>query len=80
MCHFLISCPLNMYVSFPDMMEGDKGNIKVNLGITSIKQLIRFYHCICLYSDMALYNIPIGFKIFAVINLHERNETFTRIN
>ena len=27
---------------------------------------------------MALYNIPIGFKIFAVINLHQRNDTFTR--
>ena len=27
---------------------------------------------------MALYNIPIGFKIFAIINLHQRNETFTR--
>ena len=35
MCHFLISCPLNVYVSFPDMMQGDKGNIKVNLGIAS---------------------------------------------
>ena len=27
---------------------------------------------------MALYNIPIGFKIFTVINLHQRNDTFTR--
>ena len=36
MCHSLISCPLNMYVSFPDMMQGDKENIKVNLGITSV--------------------------------------------
>ena len=27
---------------------------------------------------MALYKIPIGFKIFAVINLHQRNDTFTR--
>ena len=36
MCHFLISCPLNMYVSFPDMMQGDKGNIKVNLGIALV--------------------------------------------
>ena len=29
---------------------------------------------------MALYNIPIGFKIFAAINLHQRNETFTILN
>ena len=36
MCHFLISCPLNMYVSFPNMMQGDKENIKVNLGITLV--------------------------------------------
>ena len=27
---------------------------------------------------MALYNMPNGFKIFAIINLHQRNETFTR--
>ena len=36
MCDFLISCPLKVYVSFPDMMQGDKGNIKVNLGIASL--------------------------------------------
>ena len=29
---------------------------------------------------MALYNIPISFKIFAFINLHQRNETFTGLN
>ena len=27
---------------------------------------------------MTLYNIPIGFKIFAVINLHQRNDTLKR--
>ena len=40
MCHFLISypggCPLDVYLSFPGMMQGDKGNIKVNLGIASV--------------------------------------------
>ena len=40
MCHFLISylgiCPLDMYVLFPGMMQDDKGNIKVNSGITSV--------------------------------------------
>ena len=40
MCHFLISypgvCPLDMYVSFPGMMQDDKGNIKVNLGIALV--------------------------------------------
>ena len=38
MCHFLISyqgvCFLDVHVSFPGMMQDDKGNIKVNLGIT----------------------------------------------
>ena len=40
MCHSLISylgvCPLDVYVSFPGMMQDDKGNIKVYLGIASI--------------------------------------------
>ena len=40
MCHFLISypgvCPLDVYVSFPGMMQDDKGNIKVNLGIALV--------------------------------------------
>ena len=40
MCYFLISyqgvCPLDVYVSFPGMMQDDKGNIKVNLGIASV--------------------------------------------
>ena len=40
MCHFLISypgfCPLDAHVSFPGMMQDDKGNIKVNLGIALV--------------------------------------------
>ena len=40
MCHILISymgvCPLEVYVSFPGMMQDDKGNIKVNLGIALV--------------------------------------------
>ena len=28
---------------------------------------------------MALYNIPIGFKIFAVNNLHQRYDSFTKL-
>ena len=36
MCHFLISCPLNVHVSFPDIMQGDKESIKVNLGIALV--------------------------------------------
>ena len=64
MCHFLMSylgvCPLDMYVSFPGMMQDDKGNIKVNLGIASVQQLTGPY------TDTALYNIPIGFKIFPI--------------
>ena len=73
MCHFLISylgvCPLDVYVSFLGMMQDDKGNIKVNLGIALEKQLTGIYHGIsvfCLYTSMALYNIPIGFKIFPI--------------
>ena len=56
-----------MYMSFPDMMQGDKGNIKLNLGIALVSQLTRFYCCICLYSDMALYNIPIGLKYLLLL-------------
>ena len=40
MCHFLISyqgvCPLDVYMSLPGMMQGDKGNIEVTLGITLV--------------------------------------------
>ena len=40
MCHSLISylgvCPLDVHVSFPGMMQDDKGNIKVNLGIALV--------------------------------------------
>ena len=40
MCHFLISylgvCPLDIHVTFPGMMQNDKGNIKVNLGIALV--------------------------------------------
>ena len=73
MCHFLISypgvCSLDVYVSFPGMMQDDKGNIKVNLGIASVQQLPGIYCGIsvfCLYTDMVLYNIPIGLKIFPI--------------
>ena len=73
MCHFLISypgvCPLDMHLSFPGMMQDDKGNIKVNLGIPLVWQLAGVYCGIgvfCLCTDTALYNIPIGFKIFPI--------------
>ena len=63
MCHFLISylgvCPLDVYVSFPGMMQDDKGNIKVNLGIASVSRLTGIYHGIsvfCLYTNTALCN------------------------
>ena len=40
MCHSLISylgvCPLDVHVSFPGMMQDDKGNIKVNVGIALV--------------------------------------------
>ena len=59
-----------MYVSFPGMMQDDKGNIKANLGIASIQQLAGFYRSIiifCLYTDTALYNIPIGLKYLLLL-------------
>ena len=65
-------------VSFSDMMQGDKGNIKVLLGIASFTDYLAIYmiyHCIvvyCLYSEMALYNIPIVFKIFALLTCISR--------
>ena len=40
MCHSLIIylgiCSVDMYVSFPGMMQDDKGNKKVNLGVASV--------------------------------------------
>ena len=69
MCHFLISysmvVPLDVYVSFPGMMQDDKGNIKVNLRITLVYQLAGFYHGIsvfCLYTNTALYNSKHSFQ------------------
>ena len=40
MCHSLISypvvCPLDVHVSFPGMMQDDKGNIMVKLEVTLV--------------------------------------------
>ena len=36
-------CSLNVYVSFPCMMQGDNENIKVNLVLATCLQLNRFY-------------------------------------
>ena len=58
---------------FSDMMQGDNGNIKEVLGITLFIDYLAIdliYHCIivfCLYNEMTLYNIPIVFKIFALL-------------
>ena len=55
------------------MMQGDNGNIKVTWGITSFTNYLVIYmiYCcgvvFCLYNVMALYNIPFGFKIFALL-------------
>ena len=49
------------------MLQGDNGNIKVTLGITSFTDYLviyMIYHCgvvFCFYNVMALYNIPFGF-------------------
>ena len=56
---FRVVALLDVYVSFPGMMQDDKGNIKVSLGIASVSRLAGFYCGIsvfCLYTDMALYN------------------------
>ena len=72
-----------MYVSFPDMMQGNKGNIKVNLGIAFIYRLTRFYCGIivfCLYSDMALYNTSrLYYLLQQVDNFNATIETAKRI-
>ena len=55
------------------MMQGDNGNIMMLLGITSFTNYLviyMIYHCgvvFCLYNIMALNNIPLGFKIFALL-------------
>ena len=65
-------------MSFSDMMQGDNGNIKEVLGIslfTDYLGIYMIYHCVvvfCLYSKMALYNIPIVFKIFALLTCISR--------
>ena len=65
-------------MSFFDMMQGDNGNIKELIGITLLIDLIviyLIYHCIivfCLYTKTALYHIPIGFKIFALMTCISR--------
>ena len=57
------SCHSLIYMSFSDMMQGDNGNIKEVLGITSFTDYLAIqmiYPCVvvfCLYSVMALYNI-----------------------
>ena len=60
------------------MMQGDNGNIKEVLGIASLINYLAIYliyHCIivfCLYNETALYNIPIVFKIFALLTCISR--------
>ena len=67
-------------MSFSDMMQGDNGNIKEVLGITSFTNYLAIYmiyHCVVvfwLYSKMALHNInnyivDIFLFITAVISL-----------
>ena len=50
-----------MIVSIADMMQGDNGNIKMLLGITSFTDYLviyMIYHVVvfCLYNITALYN------------------------
>ena len=65
-------------MSFFDMMQGNNENIKEVLGIASVTNYLAIYlidHCItvfCLYSTMALYNIPIVFKNIALLTCISR--------
>ena len=60
------------------MMQGYNGNIKEVLGIALLIDYLAIYliyHCIiefCLYNETALYNIPYGFKIFALLTCISR--------
>ena len=53
---------ISMSMSFPDMMQGDNGNIKEVLGIASFTDYLAIcmiYHCVvvfCHYSKSVLYN------------------------
>ena len=85
MCYTLVELPkitFECIVSFYDMMQGDNGNIKELIGIASLIDLIviyLIYGCIvvfCLYTEMVLYNIPIGFKIFALMTCISRMFSF----
>ena len=51
-----LACTLNVCMSFPGVMQGDNENIQMNLVFAPCSQLNRFYCCIGLKSDMALYN------------------------
>ena len=70
-------CP-SLIVSFSDMMQGDNGNIKEVLGIALLINYLEIYliHCciiaFCPYNEMALYNIPTVFKIFALLTCISR--------
>ena len=63
---------------FSDMMQGDNGSIKELLGIASFTDYLAIhmiYCCVvvfCLSSIMALYNIPIVLKIFALLTFISR--------
>ena len=73
LCHSLI------YMSFSDMMQRDNGNIKGVLGIASFTDYLaihKIYCCVvvfCLYSKTVLHNIPIVFKIFALLTCISKN-------
>ena len=60
-------------MSITNMMQGYNRNIKVLLGIAPFANYLEMYmvyYCVvvfCLYNIMALYNIPFGFKIFALL-------------
>ena len=60
------------------MMQGDNGNIKEVIGMALLIDYLAIYliYCcmfvFCLYNETALYNIPIVFKIFALLTCISR--------
>ena len=83
---FSLIALVSMKVSFSDMMQGDNGNIKVLLGITSFTSYLVIYvicRCIvlfCLYSEMALYNISEWVLLWAQQVEAQRMENEALIN
>ena len=79
------SCIHSMYVSFPDMMQGDNGNIKVKGKFSDrISLAIIFYHCISLLYQHSIitFIVTLHYTTFLLvlniytIVLHQQNVSY----